>query len=236
MKHWLIAATLVVSSTTAAEAAQVIDQSALVAPAQAYRLSSAGVIARPTGNIINVLVQTVTAGVTGRLDAIDLQLRRSASGFVNFNLFDGDGAVFGANSLYTISIDLATIPGGPVNPDALTTVDVSAANLQLTPGKLFSFGLFPANPLNEPGAVAILTGSGPEGNGPPPPNVYGGGTLKVSPNFSTYFPLDGDAGFRTRVSVLAAPEPANWCLMVVGFGAIGMTMRARRLRTRTSTG
>jgi hypothetical protein len=41
----------------------------------------------------------------------------------------------------------------------------------------------------------------------------------------------GDAKFSVSLQGTAVPEPATWGVMLVGFGAIGASMRARRQRT-----
>lgn len=226
-----MAALLAAASVSAAQAAIVIDQSALVAPAQSYRANSAGVIRFPNGtNGFNQLVQTVTAGVGGRLAGIDLQLARGqGTGFVNFFLFAGDGTIPGTQVAYTTGIALADLPASPaLAVNNLYAVDVSAANFQVAPGQLFSFGIGPSNPLNQPGSVSLLTGSGPAGS-PPPPNVYPFGTLSVTANGVSYVPAAGDGGFQTRVDTAAAtPEPAAWLMLIAGFGAAGGALRRRK--------
>jgi hypothetical protein len=73
-------------------------------------------------------------------------------------------------------------------------------------------------------------------------NLTGGGTnvMQLSPTtigagdyrFSfagTNSNVSGVAG--GNVTISAVPEPSTWALMILGFGAIGLTMRGRRRRT-----
>lgn len=49
------------------------------------------------------------------------------------------------------------------------------------------------------------------------------------------WPSNQGFGFRVFGDVSAVPEPATWALMIVGFGAIGVAMRRRRVRVRFVT-
>jgi hypothetical protein len=236
MRYWGLLAVAALVVGTPAKATVLVDQSALITPATSYRLATAGSFVTPSGQQgINRLVQTVTAGLAGRLIGIDLQVYRSmGTGIVSFDLFDGDGTQPTAVSRLSTFIDLATLPASPsLSGASFISVDVGGANYQVMPGQLFSFAIGPATA----GArVAVLTGSGPAGNGPAPGNDYAGGTLRVTPNFATYLPVTGDAGFRTIVDVapLAVPEPATWAMMLIGFGLVGSTVRYRRRSTATT--
>ena len=43
-------------------------------------------------------------------------------------------------------------------------------------------------------------------------------------------PVDGDAWFRASFAALGVPEPGTWAMMLLGFGAIGMSARRARYR------
>jgi hypothetical protein len=68
-----------------------------------------------------------------------------------------------------------------------------------------------------------------------------GGTLSVSGNTLTFSAPQFNSPTGTRVSVITfagatagVPEPATWAMMMVGFGAVGFTMRRRRTAIRIS--
>lgn len=57
---------------------------------------------------------------------------------------------------------------------------------------------------------------------PPPPGVGGGGGNQPSP------PVQPGNGGESPGGLPAIPEPANWALMIAGFGMIGLMLRRRR--------
>jgi hypothetical protein len=61
------------------------------------------------------------------------------------------------------------------------------------------------------------------------PQVYGG--TEAAPTFATgVFPgADQTNGLSGVLTVTAVPEPAGWALMLIGFGALGSTLRRRRV-------
>ena len=109
--------------------------------------------------------------ITFRDDQSLSQIRLAGSprgtGGVNFQLFDGDGTQPGARLLTSEYLAFETLPnslGAAVaNP---LFIDLSGLRYRVAPGQLFSFAVGPANPLDEPGTVGLVTGSGPAGATP----------------------------------------------------------------------
>lgn len=46
--------------------------------------------------------------------------------------------------------------------------------------------------------------------------------------------VDGQSGSVVSLNIAAVPEPMTWALMVVGFGAVGVAMRRRRVSFATA--
>ena len=65
------------------------------------------------------------------------------------------------------------------------------------------------------------------------PSPGGAFTVHVNDVSFSGQPVGTDTVLRQDISgyILAVPEPASWALMLLGFGAMGVTMRARRRRT-----
>ena len=80
------------------------------------------------------------------------------------------------------------------------------------PGPVTSIAVLPGQ------EKAVARGLKPLGLGFPAPNTFGtagAATLTI-----------------TRAAVAAVPEPATWAMMLIGFGAMGVSLRRRR---RTDT-
>ncbi len=69
-----------------------------------------------------------------------------------------------------------------------------------------------------------LTGAGDLFSGDPANPIFNTGTFSLSGGFTA-----GAATLTiTRAAVAAVPEPATWAMMLIGFGAMGMSLRRRR--------
>jgi hypothetical protein len=71
-----------------------------------------------------------------------------------------------------------------------------------------------------------LSGPGDLFSGPPSNPIFNLGTFNLSGGFTA-----GPATLTiTQAPVAAVPEPSTWAMMLLGFGAIGASMRHRRQR------
>lgn len=217
-------------------AVTVVDQNAFVPdpsgpPATGRIVTTIGVRPPSTANILSG--QSVTAGVAGRLSAIELQ------GFVaslpdtifGFTLYSGDIAAGGIPIGFLTG--LTPLAGSLQN----TRLDVSAFGLNVTPGQVFSFSVgIVSGPANANARLIIGNFAGAVLPAPPPIlnfNNYAGGVRSAAVPGSQFVPqLNGDLGFRTFVDtgVARVPEPESWAMMIVGFMAVGAAARRRRTR------
>jgi PEP-CTERM motif len=242
------AAIALFASANAVQAAVVVDQESLVAPTAQ---TPAAVVARTGTYPVNVggtpttlpviYVQTITAGKSGFLDRIDLQLAQgSGTGFLNIGLYAGDwttnplaqeinfvGAFSGV--LPTLSEALAQT--------RLFTFSTAGAGYRVDPGSVFSL-VFQYQPFAATGWANLLVGSGSNFVPGQTPtfnyNQYAGGSLsryEFRPS-GVVGPTAGpaDIGFRTYVDTAGVPEPATWAMLILGFGVIGAALRRRTVQ------
>jgi hypothetical protein len=232
----LLGAALVSLATISpAHAAIVLDQDAFVpdpsGPPLAGRIVTTIGGLPPTPN--NIFAgQTVTAGLAGRLSAIELQDFRGAPNTIfGFTLFDGDLSAGGR----PIGFINGLVPTAGGLPTAL--LDVSDFDYNVTPGQIFSFSIgLLSGPPNASSRLLIGNFAGAVPPGAPPIqnfNDYVRGVRFRSVNGSPFIAqLSGDLGFRTFVDtgVSGVPEPQSWAMMIFGFAAVGGAMRRRRER------
>jgi hypothetical protein len=138
--------------------------------------------------------------------------------------FSGTGDIFGPTAISTGGTGMVnTIFGSP------TTYFVDRGTVTFGPGQ--QYGSFPtATPIrfsngdNFFGLSATLNGS----------TIYGyafaTNTILNSIGFNT---TPGGSITATTAIPSAVPEPATWMMMLIGFGAVGASMRFRRRRSGT---
>jgi hypothetical protein len=199
----MLSAVTVLGVAAPACAASVLDQSNIFQNAQAqFGLGNHYTPAR--------VAQTVTAGLSGTLTQIDLEM-------------------IGGAEASEVTVDIyATKNGVPIDQLLGTATLLKIAknigsystSIALTAGEVFAI-------------TPVTYDIGPDWLSTDD-SSYAGGTGfafdSSQPNF-TATNLGADFGFRTYVdpSIAAAvPEPAGWALMIGGFGAIGTAMRRRR--------
>ena len=220
----------------AAMAQPVIDQDAFVGPIPAGPpvAGRLGVQIGTQPQFTNAIVgQSATAGLSGRLDAIDVQFTttQTPGAGVGLVLYDGLFSAGGA----AVGVAFAPAPG-IFNPPAFTRFDLSDFDYFVTSGQLFSFTLAFLNPNPGNGSLSIIIGNFSVATPPaPPPNLfpnqYAGGNGFYATAGTPFQARNFDIGFRTIVdtsALPAVPEPATWALMILGFGAVGGGLRYRR--------
>lgn len=237
---------LMLASISPASAAVVVDQSNIaVAPSGGsiiYQIFGSPINTNPIGTVQNLIqatgIQFVTAGITGLLSAVDLQMTRFNTQNLNgaFEVviannvtFDANGQTQSGNILGTAFGNVSTLSatGGIVN------FDLSALGISFNTGDQFVIGL--RNPAPFSGVFGWAAGTSTDVPGVPfnvanftPINYAGGNAYRgINPYLGgnpTYVP-HVDLGFRTYVN--SVPEPATWAMMIVGFGLVGGAMRRR---------
>jgi hypothetical protein len=176
-------------------------------------------------------LETITAGVSGKLTELDLKIQQYAgAGAVELLIFEG-GFVDGQSAddyqdpVFTGIIQQSTLPvASSSETNSVTRFDVSAADIELTQGEVFSFSVRSAEPYGVSNVVELTSTL----------EAYGGGKTYISGNIGIpYRDYTGYGGsqavqFQTWVdNGLAAPEPATWTTMLVGLALVGARARRR---------
>lgn len=183
--------------------------------------------------------QSLTVGISGKLDAVDLQLtnffqQQTPSHGVFFlakNVtFNPDGSVATGTQIGSFDVSVAAL--APLPLGGLVHFDASSLNLHFNAGEqlwlvltgdanpsLFgwAFGTSPTFPASSQDLLSYAGGQG-----------YVGVQPSGSPDPLQYRDSGHDYGFRTWVDAGAVPEPASWALMIAGFGLVGGAMRVRQ--------
>lgn len=178
--------------------------------------------------------QSFVAGVTGSLSSIEAALYRQTdfeSGVVA-TFYNSSLNLLGTTSVASLPSGAAAFPAFGASP-IYSLFDFASSNISIEIGSLyfFAFRSTGLKPINQGGNFTnALASSG---------NKYTQGNAfqsfgSVMPTQTVYSDLD--LLFRSNVTTAdvtaAVPEPATWALFLLGFGAIGYSMR-RRNRTVT---
>lgn len=231
-----LAVTLATTFTAAADAAVTIDQVNLVDPMKGALVSSS--IRTIANNSLGRFgqLQSVTAGQTGKLARLDLQMliapQQPRDVAFRIELFDGEPGVAGPLTPFAFkSFTLASVPLiDEAQQGALFSADLAELGFNVTAGQQFSYAVTIADELVNRQGPSVVLG-------------YDGGLdefgeqivigLDYQGGFNTLLNSDGtrsitglDRGFRTWVDS-AVPEPATWAMMIGGFGLAGAAMRRR---------
>lgn len=246
-----VAAFAALAGATPAFSAVELDQNAIVVAGPNSSGSSAlgfGTLLPPTPDLeprYTFVTQSVTAGKTGFLDHLDVQLVRlpvyltDAQGTVKLSLFDGDLAAGTGSFVTSREISADTLPITNMISTEFAQFDLRDADFLLADGQRFSFKVEFFTSADVSQYINVLIGNveivtDPVWDAVNKNNVYAGGEGHYGT--SVYGigtnPLPGDLGFRSfiDVSTSAVPEPASWALMLMGFGALGGAMRRRTVR------
>jgi PEP-CTERM motif len=230
----VVAALFSLTAAVPAHAATVLDQDAFVPPPSGPPVNGRIVTVignRAPGTINAIAGQTVTAGLAGRLDTIELQglLAVQPNTIFGFTLYDGDLSA-GGSAIGFVNGLTPTAGGAPS-----ILLNVAGFGYNVLPGQLFSFSIgILAGPPDANARLIIGNFAGATPPGPPPIvnfNNYVRGSRFLSNNGAPFIAqLSGDLGFRTFVdtAIAGVPEPESWAMMIIGFGLIGARARQRR--------
>jgi hypothetical protein len=167
-------------------------------------LDQSHIVTQSVGGLITVHdytpAQTFTVGAQGTLSQIDVQIGRDAGALDNLSLeiwATSGGLPIGAAPLFSTGIPVASVPvAGPSANLPFTSVNLSAGNLQVTPGQTYAAALRGVPDFGEPNAFWNW-GSPSYSGGNPVSSAFGGAWQVES---STY-----DFGFKTWVTPPPAP-------------------------------
>ena len=146
----------------------------------------------------------------------------------------GIGAQFGgfpSGDIFGAIVPVASLSDFPAGASddlaAISLADVVFAVPQATAIDLME----PLNVTLAPGSYAVIFGSGQFGAtgfaGLGFENDPVGSPTLIRSFFSTDWDSFSDTGVRIDVEGAALPEPMTWVMLVIGFGALGMGVRAR---------
>jgi len=189
------------------------------------------------------LAQSFTAGLSGRLAAVDLALWRDdiAADNLLLQVFEGDGQTLGAllgSALIAVADIRVGLDGGDFPPPGIdllgTHVDLSQLGIPVVSGSTYVLAVSALNPASgAPVDNAILwLGSfqfpGSIDNYPRGQKSYTYATV-LQPGDTLFSPLPlEDLFFRTFVSTV--PEPPTACLALAGLALVLVRRRSRTAR------
>lgn len=173
------------------------------------------------------LAQTFTAGLSGLLTRVDVQISGYHHGPqpitepVTFSLRTAPGGT----ELAHASIAIADLPA-PVWPGEFVAIDLSSFGVTVQAGQSYTIELTSANPS---ATISWFTAETQPGDNAPA--LYGGGSMHYFRNgqwLQRADLLEADAGFKTYVdtAIPAVPEPSSAWLSLAGMA--GLMLRRRR--------
>ena len=239
-------AILWIAGSGAAQAEIVVDQQNLAVVREGKRFGISTLVYQPSFVLSRLgQIQSITAGRSGLLSSVDLQLYRfnDANPALPFSvgLVDGEPGDRGViTPLGTFSFTRSDLPTETTaQAGAVFNVDFSSLAYRVTEGQKFSI-LVSMPPLTTPTSSTISGPTWAFGLQPLDPNDGSAlEFLNYTGGFNTVIESDGsrqvtgaDRGFRTYVDVGVVPEPASWATMLLGFGAVGYAVRRRRASIR----
>ena len=161
-------------------------------------------------------IATLALPAAASAAVINIDTSVPAGGFSNDNVlcsatapcsFSNSGSFLTPTGFNRVSLTISTILSGSASPNP-TNIDFGTV--------LFNSVAFALSPTGDAEFGSLLNQM-----------LVAGGTNTISVAGTT----GGNASYRGTLSfsnVAAVPEPGTWALMLVGFGAIGFSMRRRR--------
>jgi hypothetical protein len=169
--------------------------------------------------------QVFQAPITGKLSSFTLYLN------------GGVGALFGGVGTWNGGLGFATGSGSPSNLFQSADVAATAAgaytfspNMAVTAGQNYVAYLSTIGVAGASGGTTMQLGTQTAGLGS---FVWNNSGDPRNNGQWDYFANFGTARFEAAFTS-AIPEPSTWALMIVGFGAIGASMRSARSRSKVT--
>ena len=166
--------------------------------------------------------QTFTVGIAGLLASIELSLFESGSGGdLTVEILDmSAGSISTAPILGSVAIPETALGPSPTTLSSgsttATLIELSSLGIGVDVGDVLAFRLTSTRILEPPTNIyAIRTAVFSD--------LYGGGAYFVGNTF-----IEGDAAFKTFVTVTAVPEPTTLLLMAIGLAGIAATRQRLR--------
>lgn len=227
-----VAATIALASS--AQAAS-IDQSNVAATPVTTSQTIANNIQVQSGTFDLAGLQFVTAGISGQLTQVDLQLAQALNNgtpvpvgggvlYIAQGSINSSGQASG-NVLAQVPFSTSIINGF----NTWTSINVAGLNINFNAGDQFILALEGTDDNNLSNYRWATTGSSAYAGG----DGYLGYDSTAQGNYTwitsgTNVPTR-DYGFRTWVQA-AVPEPGTWALMLLGLGFVGYALRRRPVR------
>lgn len=219
-----VAASVLLSGADRLEAAPILDQQYLVSPLGAF-----AVIEGTNTDFRVEEAQTFTAGLSGLLHSVEIQVARNSASTIDDLLLDIRGTSGGAplesdgSALASVAIPASSVPIGSSSA-AFISVDVSSFGIFVSPGDELAIVLQTLSPFGY--AWPVKTFGSP---------LYPGGARYVRgpliglPTWT--FQATHDQAFRTFVDteiLPAVPEPSSFGLLATGVLALSVYRRRQK--------
>lgn len=231
----LAVAGIMVVFAVSAEAAVVVDQSSLLTATTGTNWVASSIVQRIQDPAFNRLQSmSVTAGKTGRLSQIDVQVQQlDGTGDLVLSIASGIVGQPGFATLGSFTVARSNVPTAAQSfAGSLVSVDVSSLAFDVAPGTVFSIMLGAGVQQIGNNRYAWVLGESADGSDGNTLQlaVYANGFNQLSDNGGATWSVSGvDRTFRTWVDTGVVPEPGSWAMLIAGFGLTGAVMRRRRI-------
>jgi hypothetical protein len=221
---WMLFAAPLIAVASTAFAAPAIDQSHVISSS----VGGLSILADYSP------AQTFTVGAAGKLSKVDVQIGRDsgANGNLSLEIYPTTGGAPSGSPLFSTPISASSIPiAGPSASLPFTSVDLSAANLNVTPGQQYAIALRGTAGFDDPNPFWNWGSPGYSG-GNPYDSAFGQPWDEVNQTFDFGFRTWVDAAAPTTQSLSFTPkfDVAAQSFGALGFGISegGNAMRVRR--------
>jgi hypothetical protein len=167
--------------------------------------------------------QSFTAGVSGSLDRMDLQIVRFGADDLRFRF--GSGEAIAGTYVQMLAFDVAAADV-PTTEGGLFGVDLASHGLRLEAGQIYSV-ILSSTLAGQGGQFGWVIGEVTPDNMQITAPPYAGGQAFASVDQGLSWQSRGvDRPLRTWMTA-AVPEPATWAMFIAGFGVVGAAARRR---------